>query len=90
MLNTESFSSGQAWDSSHEFLYIGALSSGIPRSSHLTVELLNVFHGPGAIISGDGARLSNGMNMSHVIDGRGRVRVEGLNVSVNVLSTKFC
>jgi hypothetical protein len=29
------------------------------------------------------------MNVSHVIDGRGRVRVEGLNVSVNVLSTKF-
>jgi hypothetical protein len=54
----------------------------------LTIKLLDVFHGEGAIISRNGTRLSHRMNVSHVIDGRRWVGMEGLNISINVLSPK--
>ena len=53
----------------------------------MTVELLDVLHGPRSIIGWNGARLSDRMNVSHVVDGWWWVRVECLNVRVDVLSS---
>lgn len=86
LLDSESFTTSKAGSTSEQLINISGLGHVIPRSSHLTVKFLDVFHGPGSIIGWNGAGLSNGVDVSHIVDWWWGVRVERLNVSVDVLS----
>jgi len=85
LLNTKSLTSSEPWNTSQKLLDVSRLGCVIPRSAHVTVKFLDILHGPGAIVCRDGSRLSNRMDVSHVINGRRRVRVECLDVSIKIL-----
>ena len=70
LLDTESLTPGQAWHTSHQLLNICGLSSVIPGSTHLAVELLDVFHCPCSIVCWNGSRLADGMDVTHIVNGR--------------------
>jgi len=86
LLDTESLTTSQSWHASQELFNVGRLHGVVPGSAHLPVELLDIFHGPGAIVCWDGATLSHGVDVTHIVDRRRRVRVERLDVSVDILS----
>jgi len=87
LLNTKGFSSGEAGNATHDFLKVGGLEGVIPRSSHLSVGFLDIFHGERSIIGRNGSRLSNGVDVTHIVNGRSRVAVERLDVSVDVFGS---
>ena len=86
LLDAESLTSGQAGDTPHDFFNVGGLRSVVPGSLHLSVKFLDVFHGPGSIVGWDRARLTDRVDVPHVVHGRWRLAVECLNVGVNILS----
>jgi hypothetical protein len=88
LLNAESFSAGDAGHAAHNLLNISRLGAVVPGSSHLPIQLLNVFHSPGSIVGRNGTRLSDGVDVAHVVNGWWGRRVEGLQVSENVLSAE--
>ena len=53
----------------------------------MSVGLLQVFHVEWAVIGRNRSRLSNRVNVPHIVNRRSRVAVEGLDVRVNVFST---
>ena len=68
LLNSKGFLSGEAWGSSHDLLDISGLGTVIPRHLHVTDHLLDVFHSVWTIVWWDWTRLSNWVNMSHVVE----------------------
>jgi hypothetical protein len=60
----------------------------VPRSLHLAVELLDVFHRPGAIVGRDGAGLSYRVDVAHVIDRKRRIAEFALRDRVDVLDAE--
>lgn len=86
LLNSKCFTTSQARSTSEKLFDIGGLGHVVPGRSHLTIELLDVLHGPRSIIGWNGARLSDGVDVSHVVDGWRWVRMECLDVRVDVLS----
>ena len=70
LLDSESLTPGQAWHASHQLLNISGLSCVIPRSTHLTIELLDVFHCPSSIVCWNGSRLADRMDVTHIVNGR--------------------
>ena len=85
LLDTERLTTGQAWHTSHQLLNIRRLHGVVPRGTHLTIQLLYILHGPGAIVCWNGSTLANRVDVSHVVDGRRRVRMERFDVGVNIL-----
>jgi hypothetical protein len=59
----------------------------IPRSSHLTISFLQVFHVEWAVIGRNRSRLSNWVDVTHIVNRRRRVGVESLDVCVDILSS---
>ena len=70
LLDTESLTPGQAWNASQKFLNVCRLSCVIPRSTHLAIQLLDVFHCPCSIVCWNGSRLADGMDVTHIVNGR--------------------
>lgn len=68
LLDSKCFSSRETWHTAHHLLDVSALHSVVPWSLHLTVELLDIFHRPGAIVGRDRAGLSDRVYMAHVVD----------------------
>ena len=60
----------------------------VPVGAVLTIQLLDVLHCPWAIVGWNRSRLSDGMDVPHVVNGRGWVGVECLNVRVHVLGRR--
>mmetsp|Transcript_21722 Transcript_21722/g.20823 ORF Transcript_21722/g.20823 Transcript_21722/m.20823 type:complete len:205 (-) Transcript_21722:182-796(-) len=73
LLDSEGFPSSESRHSSHEFFNVCRLGSVIPLDLHISIELLDVFHGPRPIIRRDWPRLSHRVHMPHVVDRRRRV-----------------
>ena len=88
LLNTEGFTSSETWHTAKKLLNISRLWSVIPGCPHVSVQFLDVLHRPRTIVCWNGTRLTHGMNVSHVVNGRGWVRVERLDVRVDVLSRR--
>ena len=53
----------------------------------MSVGLLQVFHVEWAVIGRNRSRLSNRVNVPHIVNRRSRVAVEGLDVGVDVFGT---
>jgi hypothetical protein len=87
LLDAEGFSSGEAGNTSHDFFNVSRLEGVIPRSSHLSVGLLQVFHVERSIIGRNRSGLSNRVDVTHIVNRRSRVAVEGLDVGVDVFGT---
>jgi len=86
LLNSKGFTSCQAWNASHHFFDICALHRVVPRGLHLTIKFLDVFHCPWSIVSRNRSWLSNRVNVTHVVNSRGWVAMEGLEIRIEVLS----
>ena len=89
LLNSESFTTGQAWNSSHDLLDVSALSAEIPRGTHVTIQLLDVLHCPCSIVRWDWARLSGWVDVTHVVDRSWWVAVRCLVLGVVVLGPRM-
>ena len=85
LLDAKCLTSSKARNSSHHLFNIRRLQSVVPGSAHVAIEFLNVFHSPSTVVCWDRARLPHRMNVTHVVDRRRRVRVERLDVGVDVL-----
>lgn len=86
LLNSKSLLTGETWRSPHQLLDVGGLRGVVPRAPHVTNELLDIFHGEGAIVWWDWTTLSHWMDVAHVVDGAWWSRVVTLDNSVVVLS----
>merc|ERR1712045_861670 len=87
LLDTKCLTTSQAWHTSHQLLNISRLHGMVPWRSHLSIQFLYILHGPGAIVCWNGSTLTHRVDVSHVIDGRRRARVERFDVCVDVLSS---
>lgn len=88
LLNSKGFTSCQAWNASHHFFNIRALHCVVPRGFHLSVKLLDVFHCPRSIVSRNRSWLSNRVDVSHVVNSRGWVAMEGLQIRIEVIGAE--
>jgi len=86
LLNAECFTTGKAGNATHNFFNICALSSVIPRSAHLSVGFFDIFHCKWSIIGRNRSRLSNWVDVTHIVNWWWRIAMERLNVGVDVLS----
>lgn len=86
LLNSESLTTGQAWNSSHDLLDVSALSAEVPWGTHVAVQLLDVLHCPWSVIRGNRARLSGWVDVAHVVDRSWWVAGKRLVLGVVVLS----
>jgi hypothetical protein len=89
LLDAKGFSSGEAGNTAHDLFNVSGLEGVIPRSSHLTVGLSHVFHVERSIIGRNRSRLSNRVDVTHIVNGRSRVAVEGLDVGIDVFGTIY-
>lgn len=67
LLNSQCLLSSETWCSSHELLNISRLRSVIPWAFHLTINLLDIFHGVRTVIWRNWTTLSYWMNVSHIV-----------------------
>lgn len=86
LLNAECFTTGETRNATHNFFNIGALSGVIPRSAHLSVGFFDIFHRKWSIIGRNRSRLSDRVDVTHIVNWWWRIAVERLYVGVDVLS----
>lgn len=67
LLNSQCLLSSETWCSSHELLDVSGLRSVIPWAFHLTIYLLDIFHGVRTVIWRNWTTLSYWMNVSHIV-----------------------
>jgi len=84
-LDFKDLTAGDTWHTTHNFFSISRLGAVVPWDAHLSIQLLNVFHSPGSIVCGNGARLTNGVDVPHVVNWRRRAAVISLQICINVL-----
>ena len=86
LLDSQGLLTSETWRSPHQLLHIGGLRRVVPRASHVTNELLDIFHGKRTIVRRDWTTLSHGMDVSHVVDWAWWRRVMTLDKCIVVLS----
>lgn len=85
LLDAESLTAGKPRHATHELIDVSRLWNVVPVSSQISVQFLDVLHGPGAVVCWDWTRLPDWMDVSHVINRRRWVRVECLDIRIHVL-----
>lgn len=58
-----------SWNSAHDLIDVHLAVVDILADGELVCELLDVLHGVGAVVAGEGAGLSDGVDVAHVADG---------------------
>ena len=64
--------SRDTWDPSHNLVNVGGDVVFVESYHRILVNPSNILHGVGAVVNGQGTRLTYGVDLSHVPDGRRR------------------
>jgi len=87
--NMLTFLSSDTGDSSHDFFNVVVDIAKVTTNAGVPHDISDIFHGVGTVVGRDGARFSDGVDVSHVSDGRGGDGVNRAHVFVDFFISNY-